>query len=572
VRRLLVALIVLVVTPVAVQPVAVLPQAPAEAWIERSNENAQLLLEIDAHESPELASERRWDVDVDDEISQFTSERRALHRNALEAARAELTRRLGVESDTQVATDIRVLLASVDRERRRESLAENGAVAFVDLTQLVANGITSLLNERRDPHRDAALTRGRKYAGLEPGYVALVDQAKVRARQWPSSSLGPSRRIVEEALNGVPQTLRRFEEALTRSGFDVTADPWFTLRRQLDDYHRWLRTDVLPSLPEQRTRTPEAYAYMLDTRGVHGDAAQLAALGHAAFDEAKGEMEALVPAVARSRGIPAGDYRTLIHTLKREQWPADRVVQEFEQRTADLATIVRTNRLVTVPPTPVRIVPGNSSPMFVMPPELRPNRSQRGSVVVPNGRTPALDDFNYPAASWTLMAHEAMPGHAMQFSVMIDHAYSIARRRYAFNSANVEGWGLYAEDITRPFMPVAGQFVSLQYLMFRGARAFLDAELQLGRITKEEARRVLTDDVVMSGPFADSELRNYTEYQPGWAPSYLYGRSEFQRLRADVRARLGARFDQRAFHDFVLEQGELPLDLLRDVTMKEFAR
>jgi uncharacterized protein (DUF885 family) len=378
--------------------------------------------------------------------------------------------------------------------------------------------------------------------------------------------------MVEEALNGVPRTVRRLEDALTRSGFDLTADPWFTLRRQLDEYHHWLRAEVVPLLPEQRARTPEAYAYLLDTRGVHGDATELAALGHAAFDQAQHEMEALVPAVARSRGIPASDYRSLIHALKREQWPAERVVREFEQRTADLATIVRTNRLMTVPPAPIRIVPGNSSPMFVLPSELRLNRNQRGRVVVPNGRSPEMDDFNYPAASWTLMAHEAMPGHAMQFSVMVDHANSIARRRYAFNSANVEGWGLYAEDLTRPFMPVEGRFVSLQFLMFRGARAFLDAELQLGRTTKDKARLVLTDDVVLSAPVADGELRNYTESQPGWAPSYLYGRNEFQRLRADVRARLGARFDERAFHDFVLEQGELPLDLLRDVVMNTYVR
>ena len=55
---------------------------------------------------------------------------------------------------------------------------------------------------------------------------------------------------------------------------------------------------------------------------------------------------------------------------------------------------------------------------------------------------------------WTLTAHEARPGHEMQFSSIIESGVSIARAVFAFNSANVEGWGLYAEAIMRPYLPL----------------------------------------------------------------------------------------------------------------------
>jgi len=52
-----------------------------------------------------------------------------------------------------------------------------------------------------------------------------------------------------------------------------------------------------------------------------------------------------------------------------------------------------------------------------------------------------VDDYTFDASSWTLIAHEARPGHELQFDSMIEHGVSLARSRYAFNSTNVEGWG-----------------------------------------------------------------------------------------------------------------------------------
>jgi uncharacterized protein (DUF885 family) len=153
---------------------------------------------------------------------------------------------------------------------------------------------------------------------------------------------------------------------------------------------------------------------------------------------------------------------------------------------------------------------------------------------------------------------------------MVEKGVSIARVRYAFNSTNVEGWGLYSEYLTRPFMPLEGQLVSLDYRLLRAARAFLDPELQAGKVTPEQAKHVLEQDVVQSPAFAEEEVERYTYRAPGQANSYYYGYTKLIALRKETESALGAKFNQKKFHDFVLAQGLLPPDLMRKAVMEDF--
>ncbi len=138
------------------------------------------------------------------------------------------------------------------------------------------------------------------------------------------------------------------------------------------------------------------------------------------------------------------------------------------------------------------------------------------------------------------------------------------------NSVNVEGWGLYAEAILKPYMPLDGQLMSLQQRLMRATRAFLDPELQEGKITPEQAKRVLMEDVVLSETLANQEVERYTFRNPGQATSYFYGYMQLMRLRSDVEKALGPSFDQQKFHDFILSQGTLPPALLRKAVFEHF--
>ena len=186
------------------------------------------------------------------------------------------------------------------------------------------------------------------------------------------------------------------------------------------------------------------------------------------------------------------------------------------------------------------------------------------------GEKKQFDDFTYEAASWTLTAHEARPGHELQFSSIVEQGVSIARALFAFNSVNVEGWGLYAEAELLPYEPLEGQFVALQNRLMRAARAFLDPGLQAGTITREQAYRVLREDVGLSDAMTTQEVERYTFWAPGQATSYFVGYNRLLEIRQDAERRLGSFFDRHKFNDFVLAQGMLPPALLRKAVEEEF--
>jgi uncharacterized protein (DUF885 family) len=104
----------------------------------------------------------------------------------------------------------------------------------------------------------------------------------------------------------------------------------------------------------------------------------------------------------------------------------------------------------------------------------------------------------------------------------------------------------------------------------RAGRAFLDPELQEGKITPEEAMRVMQDDVVLSKALATEELERFTFRSPGQAVSYYDGFTRLLEIRQAAEKAMGAKFDAGKFHDFVLAQGMLPPNLLRKAVMEDF--
>jgi uncharacterized protein (DUF885 family) len=129
---------------------------------------------------------------------------------------------------------------------------------------------------------------------------------------------------------------------------------------------------------------------------------------------------------------------------------------------------------------------------------------------------------------------------------------------------------LYAEAIVRPYLPLEGQMISLQYRLMRAARMFLDPMLNLGLITPEEAKRLIVNDIAIGESWAQNEVERYTYRMPGQATAYYYGYGKMQSLRAQTELKLRDDFDQQAFHDFILDQGILPPHILKEAVMNEF--
>jgi uncharacterized protein (DUF885 family) len=183
-----------------------------------------------------------------------------------------------------------------------------------------------------------------------------------------------------------------------------------------------------------------------------------------------------------------------------------------------------------------------------------------------------MDDFTHEAGSWSLTAHESRPGHELQFSAMVEKGISTARAVFAFNSVNVEGWGLYAEAEVQPYLPAEAQLFTLQFRLLRAARAFLDPMVNMGQMTPDQARDFLIKEVVQSDGMAKQEVDRYTVRAPGQATSYFYGYQRLLETRQRAQIALREKFDRMAFNDFVLSQGLLPPKLLEKAVMTDFVR
>jgi len=567
----------------------VIPREPQDdaGWIARSDRLAEPVVALYALAAPEASSQ--LGLSPADTATTDLSEgwRERLHAAA---AHAETALRAAESSETEprVREDVAILLHAVDDVTRMLAVYDAHLVQLVDVARTAFVGIRVLLDEQNPPERKRlALRRLRRYAGLDGTLpLASAAEAETRARLARRGLLGPYDVEVRTALTLGPVLLDGIEGLLRGSGFEGWAEPYERFRAQCAAYARFLETELLPRARSDHRLPPEVYAYWLRHVGVDIAPDELAAQAHAAFDAIAAEMQALAPRVAAERGFGSHDYRDVIRDLKRDQIRGDAgaIVQFYRRRLEEIEALVRREDLVTLPERPARIrisslAESAETPAAHMnPAPLVGNTGQVGEFVLPLEAPPApgetkaerSDDFTHDAVTWTLTAHEARPGHEVQFDRMLGGGQSLARAVFAFNSVNVEGWALYAEKIVLPYMPLAGQLCSLQMRLHRAARAFLDPELQRGTRTPAEAQQFLEREIVYSSPFARGEVERYTFRAPAQATSYFYGYTKFVALRGEAEAALGARFAPRAFHDFILEQGLIPPDALRRAVLERF--
>ena len=568
------------------------PPAPAAAakddksWIQRSNEFTALLLDVTKKHSPEAASAQGL-AQYDEQISQPTKQDDDAAIAETKAVQAKLTRALALEHDKYVQQDLAILLHSIELSVKRYDYSETHEVPYENASQDVFQGLRYLLDDQLAPERrKAALVRLRKYAGVEPGYKPFTQLLKERAQGQAAkpNMIYPAKLEIETQLarnqnfvDGIPPLFKQY-------GLTQWEEPYARLKTELADYDAWVKSDILPKARTDFRLPPEEYALDLAGYGIDIPIARLAQTAHHEFTVYQTQMQGIAAKIALQRGWKEADYRSVCRRLKQDQITGDAVLPFYKKRLAEIEAIIAKEGLVTLPDRPARIriateAESSAQPApHMTPPPLLNNTGERGEFVLPLNLPPSkgdrkeekYDDFSYDAVTWTLIAHEARPGHELQFDSMVEHGVSLARALYAFNSTNVEGWGLYAEYITKPYMPLEGQLISLQMRLHRAARAFLDPELQSGKIKPGDAMRVLTQDVNLSEAFAKSEVERYTFRSPGQANSYFYGYTRLLQLRQDTEKTLGPKFDQKKFHDFILAQGLLPPALMRRAVFEDF--
>ncbi|MGY6551580.1 MAG: DUF885 domain-containing protein [Erythrobacter sp.] len=213
----------------------------------------------------------------------------------------------------------------------------------------------------------------------------------------------------------------------------------------------------------------------------------------------------------------------------------------------------------TVLPIPEAQAPGNTTAYY-----------ERGSLAagqpgIYRVNTTELDQrplWELPA----LGVHEAVPGHHQQIALQQELEIHPLRANGTFFTAFTEGWGLYSERLGIEmglYDTPAKEMGRLSYEMWRAARLVVDTGIHSKGWSKQEAVDFMLMNTALSPANIDAEVNRYITW-PGQALAYKIGELKIRELRMIAEETLGTRFDLRAFHDAVLENGAVPLDVLEE--------
>lgn len=560
--------------------------AAEPAWVTKSNENAKVLLNVLAKYSPESASTLGVNG-YDEQITDFSRDQFEATNKDLRAAIAEYQKRLKLETDPKVRQDLEILINKANDQLRTAALDRKYFMPFIDLTGMMFGVMRSTLDPRIPKERQQSLlVRLDKYAGLAKGYRPVTELAHERLQERLKANknlLGPYKGEIEQSLNDAPTLLKGMRELLAKSGLQGWEQRFDTLEKQLLAYNARLKTELLPRARLDHRLPAEVYANNLREFGVDIGPQELIAKSLTSFAEIRNQMQITANLIAKERGYKNADYRAVMAELKKDQIPQEKVMPIYAERLAALEQAARQNRIVTLPERKavIRLATmaenAQQPAPHMSPPRLIGNTGEYGEFVLTTGMPPdasgkrmVFDDFTHEAGTWSITAHEARPGHELQFAKMIETGVSTARAVFAFNSVNVEGWALYAEAEVQPYEPLDGQLFALQARAMRAARAFLDPMVNLGEITPDGVKQFLMQDVGLSEGMATQEMQRYTFRAPGQATSYFYGYQRLMETRQAAEVALRDKFDRQKFNDFVLAQGLVPPTLLRKAVMEEF--
>ncbi len=278
-----------------------------KAWIAKSNEYANLLIEIEKKHSPESASADGL-KQYDELISVQTHEDDVAENNERREALEKLKTALTKEQDKFVKQDLEIMVHNTELALRRHDYSEDHLIPYYNPSAGVFFGLRTLLDDQvAADRRPAAVVRLRKYAGLEPGYTPLADELKkLTALQTAKANMVyPSKSSVESGLSRNSLYVDGIASLFKQYNLQGWEEPYAKLKTQLTAYDEWVKATILPKARTDFRQPPELYALSLEGFGIDIPPADLAAMAHKAFSEYQGEMQSIATQIAKQRGRAA---------------------------------------------------------------------------------------------------------------------------------------------------------------------------------------------------------------------------------------------------------------------------
>jgi uncharacterized protein (DUF885 family) len=414
----------------------------------------------------------------------------------------------------------------------------------------------------------ANMRQGMKDHLMPPRY--LLEKAAVQAQEIANTKAETSPFI--KPIEEFPTTISATEQQRLRSAIlDVVN------REVIPAYHKladFLRDEYAPhgrtepgiwALPDGDARYRFAVRQMTTT-DLTPD--QIHELGLKQLAETEAEMLAL------SRKLGYNDLASLNDHIKKDrQFYAtsgqqlldlySKYAQQMEARLPDLFGRLPRNKLIVVPMDSFRAK--DSVPADYTPGASDASRPGRINVNEYDPQHRLL--LNVEAIAY----HEGVPGHHLQFSIAQELPGVPPFRRYGDYTAYTEGWAFYAERLGKEigfYQDPYSDYGRLENEMWRDIRLVVDTGVHAKHWTRDQMVDYFHRYTAMDEQNIQTEVDRYIAW-PGQALAYKLGQLEILKLRDEAKSKLGAKFDLRAFHDEIVGNGPLPLDVL-DAQAKEW--
>ncbi len=313
------------------------------------------------------------------------------------------------------------------------------------------------------------------------------------------------------------------------------------------------------ALPDGR-----AYYAMLVRRETTTDLSpdQIFAIGQSEITRIRNAMNAQIKASGFDGSFAA--FQAMLRTDKRFYVTSREALLEAASRLAkrvdgQLPRIIgKLPRLsYGVSPVPADIEEGYTSARYN---EGSPHQGIAGQLWINTAHLDQRPLYELPA----LVAHEGAPGHHIQIALAQELTNLPAFRQDSDITAYVEGWALYSEQLVSElglYRTPYERFGQLSLEMWRACRLVMDVGLHWRGWSREQALGCLRDNTALTDANMQSEVDRYIAW-PGQALGYKIGELKIMELRHRAEEAKGAAFDERAFHDFVLDEGAMPLSVL----------
>ena len=440
-------------------------------------------------------------------------------------------------------------------------------------------GMADALPFRTRADYESYLRRLEQYPQLNQEAIRITRRSVREGYTLPCDVMQNADRTISGVITETPEASRFYQPFTRTRPAGMSEADWAVLQQrartiiagtlfpQYLEHHQFYLREVAPRCRRtvavsEQPGGREFYAYRIRQQTTTDmSAEQIHQLGLSEVARIRAEMET----VARRAGFPTRE--AFIQDLRTNPIHYPRTGEELMREVARLTKRIdghmpslfgRLPRLpYTIREIPAEIAEGTTTAYY------SDGSLESGIPGIYWVNTSKLDQrplWEVPA----LTVHEAVPGHHQQIAIQQELDLPDFRRHATFFTAFVEGWGLYSERLGIEmglYDTPARDMGRLSYEMWRASRLVVDTGIHAFGWSRQRAIDFMVDNTALSRANIEAEVNRYIT-NPGQALAYKIGELRIRALRTRAEQALGDRFDIRRFHDAVLEQGAIPLDLL----------